>query len=602
MKASNIVKAVGSLCFILIAVALLAIRDSPATGYESSIYASTPPLVWGSLIVCVACGIGIVVYQVWRREDHSNLWIIGYALILSCGLILISLHALRGYAFWNASGDSGTVLGWVQGSVSTGHVRSGDVYPMVTVYLSELAQIMGVSNLPTLQHWLGVFHSLFSMVTVYVLAIFFLPRRGQVILATIAGSSLFYVLYFGSDQTSLANSMFPLALYLLGRSLTRDTLQWRILFTILIFWFPLAHPVPAMALFSILLTISVVGSVLHLSTGTPGMESGPFKFDVSITLLLFVWAITWISSFYVWDAMIINLHTLLTGGGATHITALADNILYATKHGYSVAAQFFKVYGSTLLYITLTLVAVPMLAKRFKASEHLKRLISLYAPLAAIALATIIFYMANLAFGPSRLLLYIMVMSSLFVGFVLYELMDWSALRGGPLAKIAPFLVAVLLLLVSATDGLRLYPSPYTLQPSYHNTRAEIEGMDWFLHNKDTAVGTAGWYLGLHRFADFLLDPEERRQRYKDVGPRSVTSLPWHLGYEEYSTIGESYEKDVYVVFSQMSRRVYVDVYPEMAELRILPSDFAKMDNDPTVDKLYENGGFDVWYVHTTAK
>lgn len=600
MKASNIVKAVGSLCFILIAVALLAIRDSPATGYESSIYASTPPLVWGILIVCVACGIGIVVHQVWRREDHSNLWIIGYALILSCGLILISLHTLRGYAFWNAWGDSGSVIGWMQDLVSAGHTRSGDFYPILAIYVSQLAQVLGVSVLG-LQSWLGVSLSLLPMLSMYILARLFLPRRGQVILATVAGCSVFYSLYFANDQTSLTNALFPLTLYLLCRSLMRGALQWRILFTIIIFWFPLVHPVPAMALFCILLTISVVGSVLHLSTGTPGMESGPFKFDVSITMLLFVWAITWISSFYVWDVMIRNLHNLLTEGGSTHVAALADEILYATEYGYSVVEQFFKVYGNILLYIILTLVALPVLIKRVGTSDKLKRLISLYGPVATIALVIIVLYLTNLPFGPGRLFIYIMLMLSIFAGFILYEFIDWSAHRNNLLAKIAPSLVVVLLLSVSINAGLKLYPSPYILQPSAHATQTEMDGMDWFFHNKDTTMDSSGWYLALNRFATFLVNAEERQQR-RDIGRDSVTALPWHLGYDEHSMMGEFYEKDVYVVFRQMSRRVYVDVYPEMAELRVLPDDFGKMDNDPTIDKLYENSGFDVWYVHTTAK
>jgi len=37
------------------------------------------------------------------------------------------------------------------------------------------------------------------------------------------------------------------------------------------------------------------------------------------------------------------------------------------------------------------------------------------------------------------------------------------------------------------------------------------------------------------------------------------------------------------------------------AELWYLPEDFARLENDPSIDKLYVNSGFDYWYIHAEA-
>jgi hypothetical protein len=61
--------------------------------------------------------------------------------------------------------------------------------------------------------------------------------------------------------------------------------------------------------------------------------------------------------------------------------------------------------------------------------------------------------------------------------------------------------------------------------------------------------------------------------------------------------MGETVKNDTYVVFSEQSMRWYVDLYPQLASQRIQPQDFDKMGNDTTLNKVYTNGGFDVWYL-----
>jgi len=77
--------------------------------------------------------------------------------------------------------------------------------------------------------------------------------------------------------------------------------------------------------------------------------------------------------------------------------------------------------------------------------------------------------------------------------------------------------------------------------------------------------------------------------------------IPYHFGYDKYSMLGCSYLTDVYVVLTDLDRRLYVDVLPEIADIRMLPRDFVMLEHDPSVDKVYINGGLDVWCVESIA-
>ena len=63
------------------------------------------------------------------------------------------------------------------------------------------------------------------------------------------------------------------------------------------------------------------------------------------------------------------------------------------------------------------------------------------------------------------------------------------------------------------------------------------------------------------------------------------------------SKIGGQYNEDVYLVLNEESK-VYQDIFPEVAEFQLLPVDFDALKQDTTVDKLYDNIGFNVWYIH----
>ena len=82
MNQAGVIVGAGITPFVLITLTLLIIKNSPAKGYELSIYTSTPFLAWIFLIVSATGGISIILHQAFIGDKKSNWWIIGFLILI----------------------------------------------------------------------------------------------------------------------------------------------------------------------------------------------------------------------------------------------------------------------------------------------------------------------------------------------------------------------------------------------------------------------------------------------------------------------------------------------------------------------------------------
>lgn len=218
VRAHRVIKIATATCFILIAVAVLVAWNSPATGYEASIYTATPLLAWIFLGISTICGIAIVIHQIYTKQhETSKLWVIGILLILFSYIAILSLHIIRGYAFWCATGDPATHLGGVKNIIASGYITGNNFYPIATIHSTQLSQICNLSPI-VFAKWLPVLFALIYVGFMYLLAKSVLPSKTAVILATVASLAPLYGWYLNFTPNGLANLAFPMALFLLVRS------------------------------------------------------------------------------------------------------------------------------------------------------------------------------------------------------------------------------------------------------------------------------------------------------------------------------------------------------------------------------------------------
>lgn len=597
-RAGRIFTIIAAICFVLLAAAVLFAWKSPSTGYEASIYQATPHLFWVFLLLALIGGISIVVHQVYTQGyQRHHLWMVGLLLIILSNGLMLALPAIRGYALYGR-GDPSSHLGWIQDIILTGHFDRDLFYPVLHTYTAAFSSISGIDPV-WLHKYLPAYFGMLYIPFMYLFASSILSHKGQLILATLAAATFQVpVAYFTPDN--LSTLFLPLALFTLVRSSigAKSKAQYSLLFVIMLLLFAPFHPVSAGVLLLITLTLWIPRRLLAFRSHFTGESS--FRFNSTVTILMFVWITTWISSFYIWGSTIRNIHRVITEGGTIYLEVLLGQIEYASRYGYSVVEQFFKAYGGTLLYVLLALISLPVLRKKLANKPGNMPLVSLYAPLGALAIAILLLYFLRLGFGPGRLVKYGVMLCTPFVGFILYELLVKARQY---LPKLCLIAVITIITLTSVFGGLYMYRSPYRLAPNDQTTYQRIEGTDWFLKHKDRDATTSGFgRFRPYRYAAFLLTPRERVER-KDI-PYWVEPpiMPaYHFGYDTHQTLGESYPEDAYLAITQLDKAIYSEVYSKMASIRFEPQDFERLNYDHSLDKLYSNGEFEIWWVRAAG-
>lgn len=625
MVARDIVRFVSLICFLLIAAALIIAWNSPATGTEASIYSATPLIVWVFLGLSIFCGFAILVYQVYTRQyEINNPWIISLLLIMVPVVSILVLPTIRGYLLFG-SGDPLTHLGLTSTILSTGHNPEQNLYPITHIFVSELSQILNIEPIILFRLTPALFKILY-VVFMYLLAKTILTNKGQAILTT----ALAAVFPFGLTCVTpwgLAILVLPLALLLLVKSCRSQINQrnqpFKILFLIMLILSPIFHILLAFTLVLVLLAIWLPQKIWTGWRKQIKHINWNVRFIILSCLLLLVLSIGWLSQFDIWGQAISGFGIGISGvapstedllvptearlaQGQSHLEVLFERMQYAQQYGYSIIAQFFKVYGIATVCLLLALISFPILMRRLTVKPEFHNLFSWYGPLILCGLTLIALYMTNLPLPPSRLVLPMVVMATPLVGFVFHEILErrhHASKKSYLLPKLGLFFIPLILIPGYVNGTLTLYPSSYNYAVYERQlTRTEVPGMDWFLHNKDTSLGSVQINCAPFRYAGVLLTPEERATRTDIAMWYGYAWPPWHFGYPDNLTLGQLYTEDNYLVLLEFDKLVYQEIHPKMAKFRFYPSDFELLEQDSSLDKLYSNGGFDVLLIHASGE
>ena len=597
--------------FLLLSVALIITWNTPATGYEASIYRSTPLILWVSLIASVIVGIALVVVAIAKDELEQNfLWKIGFLLVFMCYTICLALFIIRGYYMWCMTGDPASHIGWIKETINAGHVPTSIIYPITHICLSELVFFTGL-DLVILHKIVPLTFGLLCVLFMYVLAKALFANYGGALLAGVVSCCLTFGWYHNLTPNGLSNMLIPFALFLIIKFLQKREWAWAIPLSAIIILYPVFHVLPAIVLGLVLLTLWIPAKLTEAIQNLREKKVHILKYNsedlrlVFPFLLLLSWFIFWISSFQVFGYTIKDIYdTVALEEKETKGAAFLDQISYAQNYGYSVIEQALKVYGVQALLVLLSLLALLLLWREFTARGQNKSLFSFYGPFFAISFMMGILFIFNLPFGPFRFMIYISMLGTLFAAYFLsYFLVDRRSGNNPLLQKTslkAPCVTVVITLLFLAST-LILYPSPYNLGTSYHTTQSEVMGMTFFYDHRDVNVPVTGITVAPGRFSHAFLTPEEQSvQRLPMYLEDRI--VPWHFGYDRHHTLAAHYTDEMNLILTQRDRQIYLDIFPDMAKFRFTEQDFEQLDYDPGISFLYSNGDFDLQKVTTVVQ
>ncbi len=607
-----ILKIISAILFLCILAAIILIAQNPSTGYELSIYGAISPLVWALLITAIAGGIGIVVYEALKKgEKRGNWWQIGLSLILLSNLIIVLLPFLKGYAF-SAVEDHLGHLGAVKEILQTGGIPLSNLYPPTHLLISQLCSITNVSP-ETMINFAGPFFYLLFVSFTYLLSREILSRSAAM-LATAASTVLFCYYYIQVFPMGFAFIIFPLVFYLYFKYQKQGAASLGIPLMILIALIVLFHMVAGFMLTVALLIIELGKPVFNRLYSKKKGHAHSFlsrvqPISLSFFLVSFIILLLWVWRYYgIWESQVSSVvrwfHLELL---ETPMTAIASSAF--SELGLSLLGQlelFVKMFGHLAIYAVLCLIPLTMLVRRraFPGNTDVRSvfLFSCFFLVAAILwLTDYVRPLTGLTSG--RITWTVIALFPPLVGLALCRIgnielsenTDTINKASSHNVKLGRAITVGLIIGISSLIGIfSVYPSPFILQPSFGATHMDTTGEYWLLEQGNPELRVIGvGYVTPGRFARTL------GLTYEQNYPHWGGFAPQHFNYSEYQTFGESLAEDRYMSIDKTGELAYLELYPQID--RFTTSDFAKLQKDSTVDKLYANREMVIWYVHGQA-
>jgi hypothetical protein len=550
-------------------------------------------------------GISIVVFSITGDEfDKNKFWKVGLFLIVLSYVICLGLFIIRGYFMWCMAGDPATHIGRITETIAQAYAPRTLIYPITHIFISQISLLTNL-NLVSLHKIIPLIFGVLCVVFIYIFSRYVTSNRIAPVLAVIISCTFIFGWYINLTPNHLSNLLFPLVLFLIYKYLKERTAAWALLLIIAILLYPVFHPVPAIFLGLIFLSLWIPEKIPHLLGRIANDGTNPTKyfsnsfsrFVIPLSILI-TWFIFWISMFSTWGYTIRNIYnTISAEGGPSKIGNLLDQISYAQGYGYNVVEIILKEMIGPLIIFILTILAFALLWKKYTREQKEGCLFSLYGPFGIVCVFIAGLYFFNLAFGPLRLLIYATMIGTVLSAYFLSCIIIRSHEGKTRIVTLSTKLFVILLLSGLFVGGLlNLYPSPYNLTSNYQTTKSDVEGMNYFFSHRDVNIPITGITVAPGRFADMLLTPEERSiQRVPNY--LEDNRVPWHFGYDTNTSLVNSYEKETNLIITQKDQLIYVDLFPDMAQYRFAKNDFERLRDDSGISLIYSNGGFDMWNI-----
>jgi len=636
---SRVLKFTLSIYFMLMAVAFFQLRNSPSRGYEISIYTHTPPLVWVVLIGGIAGGVTIITYQaVTCKKDKW--WLMGVFLLLLSTFVITSLPAFRNYLTYGYA-DTMAHYAMTTDVINTGRADPYyDMYPITHILVANIATI---SNIPVfiVMGYLPALLSVLYMLSIYVLATVVWRERERVLLTAAASATLLGTL----SQTQIAPRaigvfFFPLIIYLYFKHLKSHGRGYLLMLILLSISYALVHPHYVLMLIGFLIVMPLSKSIYDATLYSHGKATcggirlrDKMKFQTLFrTFALLTWMplipaiafFTWIPYSHSWG---FEIRALTYAQPGQTFSVVGSESLQV--RGLDVINYFIMSWGHIMIYgIIFLITGVIILIKTRKGKVRLENAFHLViwgflGEIFAFFLLTTLYHARGITSAIVNREA-IVPISPIFVGFFLYELIGRT--NGRPDKSIRRkmiFFAAMALIVLSTMIGIfGLYSSPLVYRSNDQVTRMDLSGTYWIIFNKK-----AGWiFNGLaypHGIVHLtkgwveLFDDRDTVNSQTHILSLNTMDIPSHFGYQSHKTLGEAraqqiaqhgypVEDALMIITARFKQGINDPVLQEKmvgstqsGRLDFNSGDLEKLSLDPSVNKLYSNGEFDVFLVKT---
>lgn len=577
--------------FLAFTAAIAIAHRTPATGYELSIYRSTPAGYWIATAVAALVGLWIASTASGRTRDGAHLLVAGAV------LSVLGLPALRSYEFYGA-GDSLTHLGWAT-DMNAGVLSPFDnLYPALHLLANFVHELAGVG--------LGRALVVLPVVVFPLVFVIFVTLSVSVVstgrwAATVGLLSALLVLPLNlvsshplAHPSSQSILFVPLVLYLLfryveapaglGAFTTPSGAAVGIVAVAMVFF----HPQETMNLLALLVAVAVVQFLVRrYRPEHPIAEHRPTYGHV---LLVGVAFFGWTFQHERARARLAYAVGNLVSSGASTLEQTDGRVASLQALGGSVEEVALKLFAVTVVFGLLAALLVAATATgKLRDSPTANQTLVTYLGAALVPLGALFafVFVADQGDHYFRFLGFMLVPITILGAVALsmgIEHVSYDVDR----RTIAVVVVLCFALLIPV-QAMVFHHSPYMYQSNQQITEGAMEGHENAFEYRDDEVTMMGLRGGPKRFVDAIYGSQTARESLEFAGYEAGMSG------EVFSTnMTSAYEDDRYLTTIEADYEREIDLY---RGLRFNESGFRTLEEDPAVGRVQSNGDFEMYVI-----
>lgn len=594
---------IAPLLLLILYVTLL--TNPQSTGYELSIYEAYPLYFFVLIVLTLALSTYLSMYSIYKLNSKF-FFIINIICIFLTILLLYLIPLARGYAFFGRD-DPLTHIGFIKDILNTGHFGQTNFYPIFHLFSYLIIILAGI--VPNEDNFLSIRMLIpFLFFLVYVTFIFLIARlKGKEngnknniysYISILLALTIFNMAFTPSDTLCL---FFPCFLFIFYLDNKKNDMATRIIFVILLFLLPFGHPE--------LVTFGLIFFIVYWIFGNlVNKYNIRLKFDKinvsnrsSHILLLFTTFLVWYGTFTIFSRHITRLaNWFIDQVGSSAISGMVTSIGRADLSPIDFSFLVVKIYGSHILILSFTLLIGFLLLKIFINKKQIKMDYTILFSLVVITIGFAIISLFNdviVSYG--RILKYPILFATILIA--IYLTNNYISIQKSPKKFYAIFL---LLIVASTITVFNAFPSPNVYTFNQQVTKTDMSGNDWLINYGNRTIATLDTYVLFGRYIDYFegsdyAEQYDRSYRIQTYGTKRFP--PNNFNYTNSSTLGTTYSSDKIMLTSNVVKDYYFKLFPNKA--RFTREDFNKLDNnDQSVDVIYENGEFHIYYINALGK
>lgn len=577
--------------FLALAAGIRTAAATPATGYELSIYRSTPTAFWAGIGTALVLAVAVLVGVDGRgRAGDAAVGLAGLG-----GISIVAIPLFRSYYFYG-SGDSMSHLGWAR-ELWTGAIPPTDVvYPGIHLLSVQLAALMGVPirvaiGIVTLVVFPAAFVAAFTACAGYLTG-----RRRVVALAVIAAVMFVpinkvsvHVVAHPSSQAILLLPVLLLALFAFvesdrgGFALTTPTGGLLLLVS---GTYVLVHPQESLTYLSMLGGIAVAQFVARRYR--PDHAFASLRSLYAHVVVVGTVFVGWTLSHERARGRFRSVFESLLSGQPDTLSEASQRGGSLVDLGGSLVELYLKLFGvTTIVAVVAALLVGALLLGRL---DPVQRRRNGFVAVLTVALVLpmvgfVAIFLASQGDHYFRFHGFIMVSVTLLAVLGVAAVIDAVEARPKTMlsARNARALLVVVLVVALAAQALVVHQSPYIYQSNKQVTETQMEGHALAFQHYDGETPMIGVRSGPQRFIDAHFGTETAAAMdfpgYRSGVPEPVFN----------TNVTTHYEEDRYLIVTDRDKEREVTLY---GGFRYEATGFESLDKRPRSSRIQDNGDF----------